>query len=467
MTLAQEVKCPSCGKDQKLTMAGKFRHHGPRDEPCEMSGLFLPAHLQKPLPPEAPPCNDLPPTTPPSRTDAPEPAESATSTNDSTSDTPPEKSTASPSNSAAPEPTSATGGQAAPAEPTDPDLAKRQLAAYAQQSGLYVRVEGKPYEKPDGFKSCDFTCEPTMDACKVCEANHVGTTVHPAVERMVGLYAEYDQPDPLPAPAPNDYDQPAKLNRAVKASIPMGEFELQVATMLKEIFYQYTNRSRRSQQTTLGPSQVGTPCDRRLVMHLLGAPHLNPGGDNWASFVGTQIHNGLEGMFKWADAGQGRFATEMRLQFPSALVPRGTADLIDRTLFMVDDHKAMGQWSLDKLRTSGPSLLYRTQLHVYGMGARQRGERIERVALIGWPRDKSNLDDLYVWSEPYDPQIARDALQRVDGLKTWADKMRADGASPQQVAEAASIADDCRFCPYHMPDAKDLSNGGCNGRPSL
>jgi hypothetical protein len=244
----------------------------------------------------------------------------------------------------------------------------------------------------------------------------------------------------------------------------MGEFELQIATMLKEIFYQYTNRSRRSQQTTLGPSQVGTPCDRRLVMHLLGAPHVNPGGDNWASFRGTQVHNGLEGMFKWADAGQGRFATEQRLQFPSKFVPRGTADLIDRTLFMVDDHKVMGQWSLDKLRTSGPSPLYRTQLHVYGMGARQRGERIERVALIAWPGDKSNLDDLYVWSEPYDPSIARAALERVDQLQAWTEQMAGQGKSVQEIAAGAKISEDCRFCPYHMPDAKDLSNGACNGR---
>lgn len=463
MTLAQDVTCPGCGKPQKLTLAGKFRQHGPKQDPCEMSGSFLPGHLLKPLPPEAPPCNDQPRTTPRNLSAAPDPAESATSTNDSTSDTAQEKSTESTSNSAAPEATSVTPGpvaEVAAQELERSKLAADQLAAYAQQSGLYVKVEGKPYEKPNGFKSCDFTCEPTMDACRVCESKHVGTTAHEAIEEAQG----YDQPDPLPAVAPSAYDQPAKLNRAVVAARPMDPFELQIATMLKEIFYQYTNRSRRSQQTTLGPSQVGTPCDRRLVMHFLQAPKVNPGGDNWASFVGTQIHNGLEGMFKWADAGQGRFAVEQRLQFPSNLVPRGTADLIDRTLFMVDDHKAMGQWSLDKLRTSGPSPLYRTQLHVYGMGARQKGERIDRVALIGWPRDKSNLDDLYVWSEPYDPQIARDALQRVEGLRDWAVKMQADGSTPQQVAEAASIADDCRFCPYHMPDAKDLSNGGCNGR---
>jgi hypothetical protein len=230
------------------------------------------------------------------------------------------------------------------------------------------------------------------------------------------------------------------------------------------MFYQYTNRSRRSQQKTMGPSQIGTPCDRRLVLQMLGAPKVNPGGDGWAAWVGTQIHNGLEQMLKWADAGQGRFATEVRITLPSELCPRGTLDLIDRVLFMVDDHKAMGQWSLDKLKTTGPTPVYRTQLHLYGMGARQRGEKVEEVGLIGWPRDKSNLDDLYVWTEPYNPQIARDALARVDGLKAWADKSLADGSSLQEVAQAAAIADDCKFCPFHMRDAKDLTLGACNGR---
>jgi hypothetical protein len=334
-------------------------------------------------------------------------------------------------------------------------LAARQLDAY---KGVATE-EGRPYFRAEtGFTACDFTCEETMEQCRGCKARHTRDTV------VIPFHQEYEQPDPLPAEAPSAYDQPAKLNRAVTAIRPMDEFELQVCAMLKEMFFQYTNRSRRSQQTTLGPSQVGTPCDRRLVMHFLQAPKVNPGGDNWASFVGTQIHNGLEGMLKWADAGRGRFAVEQRLTFSSELVPRGTADMIDRTLFMVGDHKAQGQWAADKLRTSGPTPLYRTQLHVYGMGARQRGEKIERVSLISWPRDKSNLDDLYVWSEPYNPQIARDALKRVEDLKAWADAQRAEGRTPPEVAALAAIADDCRFCPYHMPGAKDLSNGGCNGR---
>jgi len=393
-----------------------------------MSGLFLPGHLLRELPPEAPP-NAQEPAKP---ADAPAPGDVATDA----------------------KPVETIPG----VDEYGKDLAGRQLEAYKGAAD----ENGRPYFRAEkNFTACDFTCRPDMQQCRDCESRAAVVTGDTVI---IPFHQEYEQPDPLPPEAPSEYDQPAKLNRAVVAARPMDEVELQLATMFREIFYQYTNRSRRSQQTTLGPSQVGTSCDRRLVMHFLGAPKVNPGGDGWAAWVGTQIHSGLEQMLKWADAGKGRFAVEQRLKFPSELVPYGTADVIDRTLFMVDDHKAMGQWAADKLRTSGPSTLYRTQLHVYGMGARQRGERIERVALISWPRDKSDLSDLYVWSEPYNPQIARDAFERVERLNGWAQQQRADGLSPQQIAAAANIADDCKFCPYYMRDAKDLSNGGCNGR---
>src|SRR5690606_22850826 len=63
-----------------------------------------------------------------------------------------------------------------------------------------------------------------------------------------------------------------------------------LATRIKETFYAYSNRKtkdNRSAQTTLGPSEIGTPCDRRLALTVMGAAPVNPGGDGWAAFVGT------------------------------------------------------------------------------------------------------------------------------------------------------------------------------------
>lgn len=383
-----------------LSLIGKFRNHGPRDNPCEMSGVFAPAELTPPLPPTHPEGESCLPSREMSRAlnVAKAPVSSATSTNDSDSPTISETST-------------------------------------AQTTSLWC-------------PSSEGTA-PTLSA-SVGPVPPVLPGVDDYTEAMSGLVGGYDRPDP-----------PTK---AVAAFKPMDDLGVQIASMFKEIFYQYTNRSRRTQQSKLGPSQIGTPCDRRLVMHLMGMPHVNPGGDGWAAWLGTQGHIGLEKMMQWADAGQGRFATEMRVKFNSQLCPGGTLDLLDRVLIMVDDHKMMGQWSLDKLRTEGPTPIYRTQLHLYGMGARLRGEQVDHVCLIGWPRDKASLDDLYVWHEPYDPTIARDALARLDALQAWMDKCAADGSSRLDVANWAAVADDCRYCPYHQKDAKDLTHGGCNGR---
>lgn len=256
----------------------------------------------------------------------------------------------------------------------------------------------------------------------------------------------------------------------------MSDLGKELTARLKELFYAYDNRrseDNRSAQATMGPSEMGTPCDRRLALSLMRMPAVNPGGDGWAAFVGTCIHAGLEQMFLWADAGTGRFAVEQRLEFPSVIVPKGTADLIDRTLFMLDDHKCQGRWSRNKLKSQGPSKTYRVQAHVYAKGARLRGERIDHVAIISWPRDEATLDDLYVWTEPYNPAIADAAFDRVDDVAAEASRRQAevreiypdadDLEVGARVGASFVIADDCRFCPFYLPNARDITRG-CNGK---
>ncbi|WP_150187503.1 hypothetical protein [Streptomyces venezuelae] len=270
---------------------------------------------------------------------------------------------------------------------------------------------------------------------------------------------------PLFAQPGSPFSQPGAVEPAA-AAVPMTVQGEQIAARLKEMFYAYTNRTDRSTQTTLGPSEIGSPCDRRIAMSLLRIAPVNPGGDNWASFVGTCVHTGLADMFLWADAGQGRYAVETPLQFPSVHVPRGTADLLDRTLVMVADHKAMGRWSLDKLKTQGPSPTYRVQVHVYAYGMRLKGEAVDHVALVAWPREASSLDDLYVWTEPYDPAIARDALARVDRIAETTERL-STGENAIPALEVASYfavnSESCRFCPWFAPGDPTMKRG-CPGR---
>lgn len=224
---------------------------------------------------------------------------------------------------------------------------------------------------------------------------------------------------------------------------------------IRESFHGFTNRSDRSLQATMGPSEAGHPCDRRIGLTLAGMPRCNPGMENWASFVGTQVHLGLEGMSQWADAGSGRYATELRVSLPSKYVPGGTLDLLDRQLKAVIDWKVMGRWSLDKLKTEGPNPTYRAQAHLYALGATLAGEEVEHVAIVGMPRENSSLDGMYVWTERYDPARARAALGRVERIGATLD------TDPMALEMDNS---DCRFCPFYMPGIGGSVDGKCNGR---
>lgn len=262
-------------------------------------------------------------------------------------------------------------------------------------------------------------------------------------------------------------DETRKPARKAKAErIPMTPFAEEVAARVKETFYHYVNRKtadNRNAQATLGPSGIGYGCDRRLAMSLLRIPPVNPPRYDWSSFLGTCAHAGIADMFEWANQGSGRYATEVPLVYPSSHVPHGTTDLIDRVLFLSVDQKVLGNWSLEKFRTVGPPAHYRIQVQTYGYGARAKGEQITKVAIIVWPREKSSLDDLYVWEEDYDPSVGRDALTRVDEMAHQIAKV-SPGWTPAQVAKSFDIDNsDCKFCPFHMAGATNLE-AGCNGR---
>lgn len=222
----------------------------------------------------------------------------------------------------------------------------------------------------------------------------------------------------------------------------------------------------RTLQKTIGPSGVGQSCNRRLALDLLGADtHNRP--DTWAATVGTAVHAWLADAFtadnarRLAAGRPPRWLLEQRVTVRIGL--SGSCDLYDLETQTAVDWKCLGATSLNGKRRAGdPGQQYRWQLHLYGMGWANAGLPVRTVKLVGLPRS-GVLRDTWTWSEPYDPAVAQQALDRMDGLLVG-----------MNVAESVAGLDDfmavlprdtamCNWCPFYTTDRATSPSDGCNG----
>lgn len=202
--------------------------------------------------------------------------------------------------------------------------------------------------------------------------------------------------------------------------------------------------SARNVQVHLGPSELGVDCDRLIVGKLLGHPEV-ASMDPWPSIVGTALHSWLESAFRTDDPT--RWLAERRV------TPHrdhaGTMDLFDTESSAVIDHKCLGEYSMTKIRTRGPSRQYQAQLALYALGAMRAGLQVDRVAIAAYPRQGPSLSGLYVWEHAMDAEMKR-LLEQV-----FADtQRRKDQAAAVQGGVLAfesvpvSPGEDCTFCPF-------------------
>jgi hypothetical protein len=231
----------------------------------------------------------------------------------------------------------------------------------------------------------------------------------------------------------------------------------------------------RSLQKRIGPSEVGDPCERKLSYKLLDWPEV-PGRDHdpIASVLGTSFHSWMEEKFTerqtLLEDGRPRYKVEERVTVLDSAIETaritGSSDLYDRLTGTVFDWKLVGKSSLDKYRRNGPGDQYRKQGHMYGLGQENAGETPTRVAIVFVARYHELL--IHVWTEPYDRQIALDALARLDRIQ--ARLLDLDPEShPETWADIPTSTDaKCRFCSWMKPGSTDLSTGcpGANSAPA-
>jgi hypothetical protein len=235
---------------------------------------------------------------------------------------------------------------------------------------------------------------------------------------------------------------------------------------LAEIIMWSERNAPRSRQLSIGPSEVGHACDRRLAYRIAGAAPVNTEADPWPAIVGTSIHDWLE---KAVNRYQSQvrdlgYLTELRV-YPDAMV-KGRSDLFNVTTGTVVDYKSAGTEVMRKIRKGEIPDAYQVQVQVYGLGHERAGRKVNSVALVFYPRS-GWLDDAVVWLRPYDRSVALAALQRVYAIADLLIDFDIERNPHRFQLIEATPGDACVWCPYLLKESyvdTPASEKGCPGR---
>lgn len=211
----------------------------------------------------------------------------------------------------------------------------------------------------------------------------------------------------------------------------------------------FASNSPRSRQKTIGVSEIGHPCARRIAYKVLGVEPTNTDSDPWPAIVGTATHAYLEKVFKKHED----FLTEIKVKLQPWT--KGTADLVHLAGRKVIDHKVVGTTALRKAKAEGMSEQYRIQLNTYATGLRIAGYEIEQISVMFWPRNGQLREALAV-TEDYDEGIVDKTLERFDAIKA------ATRAGTQVLPLIPTTPTHCDWCPYFFPLSNDAAES-CNG----
>lgn len=201
-----------------------------------------------------------------------------------------------------------------------------------------------------------------------------------------------------------------------------------VVAQLRQIVESDISNDPRTLQTALGPSEVGTACDRCLIHMLAGTPVDEPGVP-WLPAIGRAVHEANEmALIRYQvdhcrDEHDGEWITEGRVTVGDidGEPISGHSDVFHVPTGTVVDYKIVGTTTLKKIRhdCSGVSDTYKRQAHMYGRGWQQAGYTVRSVAIWFLPRNGFTLAQGRVYAAAYDEQVAVDALARATRFAQW------------------------------------------------
>jgi hypothetical protein len=255
---------------------------------------------------------------------------------------------------------------------------------------------------------------------------------------------------------------------------------------LRDVLVRFEAQRPRTMQKSLGPSELGTPCQQQMARKLAGAPRRPIVDPTWAPFQGTAVHASMEEVvgFWNAQLGRERWLAEDRLEVDPGLPGpdgqlvdgiSGNGDAFDLDHGMVVDWKLVGKTALEKLdrglRMKKPpaeqvSPEYRVQGHLYGYGHARKGRDVRFVRLVLLARSH-DYDESREWTEAYDPDIAVAAIQRYWQTHDLLQALQVT-AAPDLIAAvpATPHRDTCKWCPFARP-GQPADWHGCPGDKPL
>lgn len=179
--------------------------------------------------------------------------------------------------------------------------------------------------------------------------------------------------------------------------------------VIKEI----TVGTERDRQRRAGPSNISNTCPKCVGQSLAGVA--DDRDFSLYPWLGTAVHEYLENnCFQGGDAHR-----ELKLvcgEVPKYGTIKGTTDLLlfdpVTQTWTVVDYKIVGLKKIKSYIVNGPPENYRYQTQIYGTGCVVAGFEVANVAICFIPRDSGNVNDIYIYEEAYQPEMAEAAFAR-------------------------------------------------------
>lgn len=290
----------------------------------------------------------------------------------------------------------------------------------------------------------------------------------PEAEVVAQLVADGATRRPTSTPQPPAEDQPqqpiADLTPwAGEAVARGGDPELVGAELLDAFREGILAGDIRGRQKEIGPSGLGHPCSRSIAYLLADVPPTGNQATPWRQAVGTAMHERGALWAHQANTVRGtRWLTDLRVDvgelYPGRRIT-GTLDFLDVMTGTVVDLKVPGTTAMKTYAKNKPeSPQYRVQVHTYGRGVMRAGFLPSWVAVLRVSPARELAESIYK-VEPFNEQVAVDALTRVGGIARMVDALGARAAAALPPTDHY-----CTRCDWFQPGATDLT-AGCPGAP--